>query len=199
MLNNSETEDRLRLESFMKINRKQEPVYRLSLTHLEIAKFSLSSKIIKSIVNIYPNIIHLDFENNKCLSSKALKLIAESYPNLKSLNISTNRCELQQKIDKGLYAIANSCHKLECLNISGRIDITETAICNIIRSCKKLQYLNLRYCKITEMTIEEISRSCLNLKCLDLEGCNNISKEAVDQVVSVNPNIDIVNFMDTIP
>ena len=31
-----------------------------------------------------------------------------------------------------------------------------------------------------------------------MEGCNNISKEAADQVISVNPNINIVNFVDTI-
>ena len=41
------------------------------------------------------------------------------------------------------------------------------------------------------LTIEEIACSCLNLKYLDLEGCDNISKKAVDQL---NSNTHIKNF-----
>ena len=52
----------------------------------------------------------------------------------------------------------------------------------------QLQHLNLSCCNITSMTIKEIARSCLNLKFLDLDGCENISKKAMDQL---NPNIHI--------
>src|SRR5436190_14681921 len=45
------------------------------------------------------------------------------------------------------------------------------------------------------MTIEEIDSSSLNLKYLNLKGCDNISKEVVDQLVSLNQNIHIENFM----
>ena len=98
----------------------------------------------------------------------------------------------------GLCAIANSCHKLEYLNISYRTEILEPSICNIIRSCPKLQHLSLRFCEITDMTIKEIACSCLNLKYLDLKGCENISKEAIDRLVSLNPNIHVENFMETL-
>jgi hypothetical protein len=46
--------------------------------------------------------------------------------------------------------------------------------------------------------IEEISRSCSNLKYLNLRGCYIIRKEAIDQLVSLNPNIHIKNFVDTL-
>ena len=139
-------------------------------------------------MHTFQNIIHLDFEGSTDCIGKTLKLIAKSYPNLKYLNISILRSEgLADYIsivrgygDKGLYAIANSCHKLEYLNISNRTEFSEISICNIIRSYPKLQQLDLSYCVITDITIEEIARSCLNLKYLDLEGCYNISKEAVD-------------------
>ena len=94
--------------------------------------------------------------------------------------------------DKGLCAIARSCHKLEYLNISGHTGFSEIIICNVICSCPRLQQLDLSYYEITDITIEEIARSCLNLKYLDLEGCYNISKEAVDQL---NPNIHVENFV----
>ena len=38
------------------------------------------------------------------------------------------------------------------------------------------------------MTIKEIARSCLNIKFLALDGCENISKKAIDQL---NQNIHI--------
>ncbi|RIA82411.1 hypothetical protein C1645_835394 [Glomus cerebriforme] len=53
----------------------------------------------------------------------------------------------------------------------------------------------INFCQITDITIKEIAGSCLNLKYLNLEGCSNISKEAVDQLVSLNPNIHVKNFM----
>ena len=96
---------------------------------------------------------------------------------------------------EGLYAITRSCHKLKYLNISHHTDICELSICNIIRSYPRLQQLNLNFCKISDITIKEIAGSCLNLKYLNLEGCSNISKEAVDQLVSLNPNIHIENFV----
>ena len=85
----------------------------------------------------FQNIIHLDFEESMDCTGKVLKLIAESYPNLKYLNISA-LCNDQLAIhilagfqvrpinDKGLYAIAKTCHNLEYLNISHR-----TAICEL--------------------------------------------------------------------
>jgi hypothetical protein len=77
--------------------------------------------------------------------------------------------------------------------------VTETSICNAIHSCPNLQHLNLSFCGITDVTIKEISHSCLNLKYLNLEGCANITKEAIDQLVSaLSPNIHVENFVCTI-
>ena len=58
--------------------------------------------------------------------------------------------------DKGLYAIANSCHKLEYLSISYRKEFSEIAIWNVIYSCPRIQQLNITSCKITYKTIEKI-------------------------------------------
>ena len=121
-------------------------------------------------MHIFPNVIHLDFEESIDHTGKALKIIAGSYPNLEYLNISNLGGEFRSENDIGLTAIANSCHKLECLNISKHTEFSEISICNIIRSCPKLRQLDLSYCVITDITIEEIARSCLNLKFLNLRG-----------------------------
>jgi hypothetical protein len=87
---------------------------------------------------------------------------------------------------------------IEFLDFGSYIYIAKTSICNAIHSCPNLQHLNLSFCEITDVTIKEISRSYLNLKYLNLEGCANITKKAIDQLVSLNPNIHVKNFMNSI-
>src|SRR5581483_4494811 len=205
-LKGNEVEDKSRLEKFMKLVHGvvyhswegRKPIYSSKLTHLKISHYRLSNKKIKGIVHMFPSVIHLDFEGSMDCTGKILKLIAESYPNLEYLNISAIHGSFNSENDKGLCAIANSCHRLEYLNISNRTEFSEISICNVIRSCPRLQHLDLSFCKISNITIEEIARSCLNLKYLNLRGCYIISKEAVDQLVSLNPNINIENFVNTI-
>jgi hypothetical protein len=122
----------------------RKPIYSLKLTHLKISHYRLSNKKIKSIVRMFPNVIHLDFEESIDPTDKALKLIAESYPNLEYLNISAPYGRFRSDNDIGISAITNSCHELEYLNISGRIEFSEISICNVIRSCPRLQQLDLK-------------------------------------------------------
>ncbi|CAI2181783.1 19890_t:CDS:2 [Funneliformis geosporum] len=146
----------------------RKPVYSSKLTYLKITHYRLlSNKKIKGIVFTFQNIIHLDFKESTDCTGEVLKLIALIYSNLEYLNISALRGGFKSENDIGLSAIANSCHKLEYLNISIHKD----------------------YCVITNITIEEIARLCLNLKYLNLRGCYKISKEAVNQLVSLNLNI----------
>src|SRR6266540_3645589 len=197
-LKGNEVDDKFQLKRFLKIipGGGRKPVYSSKLTHLKITHYcSLSNKKIKGIVHTFQNIIHLNFEGSTDCTGKVLKLIAESYPNLEYLKISNLRREFWPKNDIGLTAIANSCHKLECLNIFKHTEFSEISICNIIRSCPRLQQLDLSFCKITDITIEEIARSCLNLKFLNLRGCYNISKKAVNQL---NPDIHVEDFVKTL-
>ena len=198
--------DLFRLKKFIKLVRgKQMPVYCSNVTHLEISYYhSLSDKKIISIVHSCPNITHLSFINSIAFSNRALELIAGSYSNLKYLNLCDDRSggnrsfRAREVDDGGLWRIAQSCHKLEYLNIAYRTEITEQSICAIIRSCPKLQHFDPSYCEVTNVVIEEIIQSCLNLKYLNLNGYRNISKEAVDQLISLKPNIHVENFVNSI-
>ena len=76
--------------------------------------------------------------------------------------------------------------------------VSEISICNVIHSCPRLQQLDFSYCIITDITIKKIVRSCLNLKYFDLERCYNISEEAIDQLISLNPNIHVKNFLKSL-
>ena len=191
------------LKKFMKIVcKRQKPVYSSNLTHLEISNYyPLSDKKFNGFSRIFPNIVHLDLNFSTGFGDKTLNRIAETYPNLKYLNLQKSGFVTFNGggvTDKGLCAIARSCLKLEYLNISYRTEITWISICDIIHSCPRLQHLDFSYCGVTNEIIKEIGSSCLNLKYLKLEGCDIVSKEAIDQLVSLNPNIHVENFVCTI-
>ena len=181
--------------------KKTKPVYSSNLTHLEISNYHpLSDKKFNGIARLFPNIVHLDLNFSTGFSDKTLNRVAETYPNLKYLNLQKSRYECSnggKVTDKGLCAIARSCHKLEYLNISCHTEIIGISICDIIHSCPRLQHLEFSYCEFTNEIIKEIANSCLNLKYLKLEGCD-VSKEAIGLLVSLNPNFHVENFMCTI-
>ena len=196
-LKGNKVEGKSQLERFLKIVHGEgwKLIYSLKLTHLKISYYhSISNKKIKGIVYTFPNIIHLDFEKSIDPIGEALKLIVKSYSNLKYLNISALYNRFWPKNDIDLTAIANSCHKLEYLNISNRTEFSEISIYNVIRSCPRLQHLDLSFSEISDITIEKIARSCSNLKYLNLRGYYKVSKESIDQL---NPNIYVENFVKT--
>jgi len=89
--------------------------------------------------------------------------------------------------DSSICNIANSCPKLEHLNI-GASDASDTTICNIVRSCKNLRYLDIRCCRlVTDIVIDEIAQHCSSLECFGIQ-LTNVSKDALSKL---NPKIKI--------
>ena len=74
-------------------------------------------------MNTFLNIIHLDFKNSIDFGNKSLFIIVELYHNLRYINLWDAKIT-----DKGLYAIARSCCKLEYLNISYCRNISDKSI-----------------------------------------------------------------------
>ncbi|CAI2193148.1 18622_t:CDS:1, partial [Funneliformis geosporum] len=72
-----------------------------------------------------------EFQNSIGFSNRALELIVSSYPNLKYLNLCSDQAAsfrslyVQEMDDGDLWRIAQSCHKLEYLNIAFRTEINE--------------------------------------------------------------------------
>ncbi|CAI2188223.1 15852_t:CDS:2, partial [Funneliformis geosporum] len=135
------------------------------------------------------------------MSDKVLCRITRSCRKIEYLNISfcqgiTGRSLIEIAAVAKLYKIEKRL-SIEFLDFGSCVYVAETSICNAIHSCPNLQHHNLSFCRITDVTIKEISHSCLNLKYLNLEGCANITKEAIDQLVSLNPNIHVENFMNS--
>ena len=138
------------------------------------------------------------------ISERFISHILNSCPNLRRFSIPDscrrkNRCDILVEklltVEKHLNVEKHL--SVEYLDFGRCVYVAETSICNAIHSCPNLQHLNLSFCGITDVTIKEISRSCLYLKYLNLEGCANITKEAIDQLVLLNPNIHVEDFMNS--
>jgi len=140
------------------------------------------------LVQTHLKLEYLDFAHVMAFRNDSLIVaIIRSSPNLKRFNISGNDIG-----DEVVEAVASTCHELEYLDLGGCGFITESSICNVIRSCPKLQHLELGFCDISNRTIEEIARSCPNLKYLDLDSCEkNVSRKVVKRL---NPSIHIENY-----
>ena len=139
------------------------------------------------------------------ISERFISHILNSCPNLRRFSIPgscrrKNRCDILVEklltVEKHLNVEKHL--TVEYLDFGRCVYVAETSICNAIHSCPNLQHLNLSFCGITDVTIKEISRSYLYLKYLNLEGCANITKEAIDQLVLLNPNIHVENFVNTV-
>jgi len=139
------------------------------------------------LIQAHLKIEYLDFAGVMAFRNDFLIVaIIRSSPNLKHFNISHNDVG-----DEVVEALAHTCHEIEYLDLGGCDFITEPSICNVIRSCPKLQHLKLGFCDISDKTIEEIARSCPNLKYLDLDSCENISEKVVKRL---NPSIHIEKY-----
>ncbi|CAG8684195.1 17226_t:CDS:2 [Gigaspora margarita] len=158
-----------------------------NLLSLDISSSHGKIKDASILVQMYFKLEYLNFACVMAFWDDSLIVATiRSSPNLKHFNISSNDIG-----DEVVEAIASTCHELEYLDLRECGFITELSVCNVIRSCPKLQYLELGFCNISDTTIKEISYSCLNLKYLNLEGCENISEKIIKRL---NPSIRIENY-----
>ncbi|CAG8494708.1 3732_t:CDS:10, partial [Diversispora eburnea] len=103
------------------------------------------------------SIEYLDFAGVMAFRNDALIVaIIRASPNLRHLEISHNDIEIGHNDigDEVTEALAHTCHKLEYLDPDCCDFVSEPSICNVIRSCPKLQHLNLSYCNITRPTVK---------------------------------------------
>ena len=114
----------------------------MNITYLEILYYyRLSDKKFKSIAGLFLNIVYLDLYNSVRFGNKTLNRIAELYPNLKYLNLEGYDDGLIT--DKGLYAIANSCHKLKYLSIIYRKEFSEMECYSFLSKNLTARYLQM--------------------------------------------------------
>ncbi|CAI2176726.1 7813_t:CDS:2, partial [Funneliformis geosporum] len=148
-------------------------------------------KKIKSIVETFLNIIYLDFKDSIGFSDRSLFVIAESYPNLKYINLWD-----AQITNKGLYAIAQLCYKLEYLNISYCRNISDKYLFEITGNCHDLQefyFAEARRITDRSINIKDAStliQRCFNIEYLDFSGVMALQNNVlIITIIKRSPNL----------
>ncbi|CAG8809695.1 23257_t:CDS:2, partial [Gigaspora margarita] len=174
-------------------------IHTLVGSYLDLRKLDLSNceRItdigIRQITQCH-NLEHLALNSLEFLSNKTICIIAYSCPNIFHFNL-----EFCHVTDTAVEAIAQSCRSMEYLNIYGSEYITDSSISKIAKKCSYIQELELGYCElITDTAIKDIAHNLSNLKYLRLKYCVNISKDALDILDTLNPDLDIGGYY-TIP
>ncbi|UZO29307.1 uncharacterized protein OCT59_022786 [Rhizophagus irregularis] len=164
----------------------------------------MGDKALCGMVGSCRKIEYLNISFCQGITDRSLIKIANSCQALQEFSIlgscrRKNRCDIlvEKLLTVEEHLNVEKHLSVEYLDFGKYVYVAETSICNAIHSCPNLQHLNLSFCRITDVTIKEISHSCLYLKYLNLEGCANITKEAIDQLVLLNPNIHVEDFMNS--
>ncbi|RIA92731.1 hypothetical protein C1645_820232 [Glomus cerebriforme] len=171
------------------MNGKHKPAYVSNLNHLEITYYhSLSDKKIKTIVDTFPNIIHLDFKNSIgfAITDKGLCAIIGSCRKLEHLNISY----CGNISDKSLFEIAENCHNLQEFHFAETRRITDKSICCILNSCPNLRKFDIAYSKGEIKDASTLMQRCLNIEYLDFAGVMALQNDAlIIAIIKGSPNL----------
>ena len=163
------------------------PIFRHSVQCLIITHHSyLSNEIIEKIVEVFPNIIHLDFERSTGFDDTALIKISQVYPNLIHLNVSNNGGLTDHSITK---IVKNN--KLQFLDIGFSGNITGKSFCEIARLCNGLKHLGISGYRnhITDSIVHDIARSHPNLQSIDIRSSSRLTDTAIYTLTDSCPNL----------
>ncbi|PWA70961.1 Leucine-rich repeat, cysteine-containing subtype [Artemisia annua] len=127
-----------------------------------------------------PNIIQ--FRCTKQLSNAHMKLLTKCCPNIQRLDLSSRQDSNAHTQptgfdfdDDGLCAVANACSHLRYVKLSRRLHVGDVGIVSLVRSCKKLEDLDLERCVgVTDESLKAIGEAgCVSF--LNLRGCSLIT------------------------
>ncbi|GJT24791.1 leucine-rich repeat, cysteine-containing subtype protein [Tanacetum coccineum] len=164
--------DRNDKQSFSKVSKQFLKVvcFRIRKLHSEFPE------LLYVILPESPNIIQ--FRCTKQLSNAHMKLLENWCPNIQRLDLSS-RQDINAHTqpvgfdfdDDGLCAVANACSHLRYVKLSRRLHVGDVGIVSLVRSCKKLEDLDLERCVgVTDKSLKAIGEAgCVSF--LNLRGC----------------------------
>jgi len=155
------------------------------------------------LVSNNPSLSEIIFDytsENSVENSNFLKDIVVS-PQLKSLDLTLN----YWLVDESIKIFVSSFPNLQLLNLSHCCNISEEAICHVLKRCHKIRHLDLTYCEVKlhglnfevpnlevlnlsytyvdDEALKAISMKCRGLLQLSLEDCCNVREKGVKHVI----------------
>ncbi|RHZ77994.1 hypothetical protein Glove_168g297 [Diversispora epigaea] len=206
--------ERITNKSIKKITQLTQNLQKLILTSC----YEITDDAVCNIIRSCPNIQNLNFQYIY-ITDKTIYEIAYHCSNLSILNVKkcpfisdksiyfllskkltldidcdflhkrSKKCE--RITNKSIKKITQLTQNLQKLILTSCYEITDDAVCNIIRSCPNIQNLNFQYIYITDKTIYEIAYHCSNLSILNVKKCPFISDKSIYFLLSKKLTLDI--------
>jgi hypothetical protein len=131
----------------------------------------------------------------RLITEAAVESLARHCPNLRSLDLFAWLCEaLPEVADVGIQAIADNCHQLCSLNLTGCSNLTDVGIRAIAEGCK-LVSLNLYGCsEVTDVGLRAIAQGCKQLTLLDLAGCRKVTDDGLTAIAETCKQLTSLNL-----
>ncbi|CAJ0905503.1 9806_t:CDS:2 [Entrophospora sp. SA101] len=141
-------------------------------------------------------IMKTDQINDFDITDDGICAIAISHPNMLSFSFADEEGKFDMDniavSDTSVRIIADSCPKLQYLNVSWR-HISDESICVIAQLCPELEQLYLEGCDITDKSMSALANLC-NLKKLVIADCDEISMNAIITLQNKNPTLNIFGW-----
>ncbi|CAN8279916.1 unnamed protein product [Cochlearia groenlandica] len=135
---------------------------------------------------------------HKCSSLQTLNLYAlsgftdKAYKKISLLDDLRflDLCGAQNLSDEGLTHIAK-CNKLESLNLTWCVRITDAGVITMANSCPSLEFLSLfGIVGVTDRCLEALSQTCsATLTTLDVNGCIGIKRRSCEALLEMFPHL----------
>jgi F-box/leucine-rich repeat protein 2/20 len=172
---------------------------------------SLTDKSMQLVAESYPDLESLNITRcvkitddgllqvlQKCFSLQTLNLYALSgFTDKAYMKISLladlrflDICGAQNISDEGIGHIAK-CNKLESLNLTWCVRITDAGVNTIANSCTSLEFLSLfGIVGVTDRCLETLSQTCsTTLTTLDVNGCTGIKRRSREELLQMFPRL----------
>lgn len=124
----------------------------------------------------------LHFRHCRELTDATLMVLSQNCPKLSSLDLSS--CD--RITDAGVVAVVKKCPCLTTLDLSYCREITDATVIALAENCPSLVTVNLSFCHhITAASVTALAENCPLLETLFHVGCENISKNVAETILSL--------------
>ncbi|CAJ0748588.1 3121_t:CDS:2 [Entrophospora sp. SA101] len=166
------------------------------IEYINIGGSGITDVSLKEIAHLCPNLRHLHLSNCEKITDDGICAIAISHPNMLSFSFADEEGKFDMDniavSDTSVRIIADSCPKLQYLNVSWR-HISDESICVIAQLCPELEQLYLEGCDITDKSMSALANLC-NLQKLVIADCDEISMNAIITLQNKNPTLNIFGW-----
>lgn len=187
---------------------------KLERIHLDQCQ-NIGNKGLVSLSNHCPLLKYLSLENCSKVEDEGIAALVNGCPDVRTINLQGSN-----KSDHAIYLL-HKLKNLQTLDMSACVDLSVPTVCSIAQSCSKLQCLNLSLnqnvddvcmekvavhctqlrklyvvsCIITNTGLEHLGQHCKHLRHLDLGWCRSISDDGVQFVSEHCPTLRYIGLI----